>query len=153
WRRRWRCGRPTARCGRSGRWRRRRWRWRWARWPTGPPSACPTAPCWRWTRRRSPRGCRAGPFGDYTTEFGRKTMGLRRFLIHQDAMGLHSAIRIFIGTTAVWLLLRFVGDANPIWAVISVIVVTEPQLQTAWLTIGSRIANTLIGCTTGLIFL
>jgi uncharacterized membrane protein YccC len=80
-------------------------------------------------------------------------MGLRRYLIHHDAMGLHYAVRIFIGTTAVWLLLRFVGDADPIWAVISVIVVTEPQLQTAWLTIGSRIANTLIGCTTGLIFL
>src|SRR5262245_22500281 len=80
-------------------------------------------------------------------------MGLRRFLTHPDVMGLHYAVRIFIGTTAVWLLLRFVGDADPIWAVISVIVVTEPQLQTAWQTIGSRIANTLIGCTTGLVFL
>ena len=80
-------------------------------------------------------------------------MGLRRFLIHHDVMGLHYAVRILIGTTAVWLPLRSVGDAEAIWAVISVIVVTEPQLQTAWLTIGSRIANTLIGCTTGLIFL
>ena len=80
-------------------------------------------------------------------------MGLRRFLIPQDVMGFHYAVRIFVGTTAVWLLLRFVGDADPVWAVISVIVVTEPQMQTAWLTLGSRIVNTLIGCTIGLMFL
>jgi len=80
-------------------------------------------------------------------------MGLRRFLIPQDVMGLHYAVRIFVGTTTVWLLLRFVGDADPVWAVISVIVVTEPQMQTAWLTLGSRIVNTVIGCTTGVIFL
>ena len=80
-------------------------------------------------------------------------MDLRRFLIPRNVMGLHYAVRIFVGTTAVWLLLRFVGDADPIWAVISVIVVTEPQLQTAWLTLGSRIVNTIIGCTTGVMFL
>jgi uncharacterized membrane protein YccC len=80
-------------------------------------------------------------------------MGLRRFLIPQDVMGLHYAVRIFIGTTAVWLLLRSVGDAYAVWAVISVIVVTEPQMQTAWLTLGSRIVNPVIGCTTGLLFL
>jgi uncharacterized membrane protein YccC len=68
-------------------------------------------------------------------------------------MGLHYAVRIFIGTTAVWLLLRNVGDANAVWAVISVIVVTEPHMQTAWLTLGYRIVYTVIGCTTGLIFL
>src|SRR5262249_34834282 len=83
----------------------------------------------------------------------RTTMGLRRFLTQHDAMGLHYAVRIFIGTTAVWLLLRSVGDTDAIWAVISVIVVTEPQMQTAWLTLGSRVAYTVIGCTTGLIFL
>jgi uncharacterized membrane protein YccC len=80
-------------------------------------------------------------------------MGLRRFLIHHNVTGLHYAVRIFIGTTAVWLHLRSVGDADAVWAVISVIVVTEPQMQTAWLTLGSRIVNTVIGCTTGLLFL
>ena len=55
-------------------------------------------------------------------------MGLRRFLIRHDVMGLHYAVRICIGTTAVWLLLRSVGDAAAVWAVISVIVVTEPQM-------------------------
>jgi uncharacterized membrane protein YccC len=80
-------------------------------------------------------------------------MGWRRFLIPRDVVGLHYAVRIFVGTTAVWLLLRSVGDADAVWAVISVIVVTEPQLQTAWLTLGSRVVNTAIGCTTGLLFL
>jgi uncharacterized membrane protein YccC len=62
-------------------------------------------------------------------------------------------VRIFVGTTAVWLILRSLGDADAVWAVISVIVVTEPQMQTAWLSLGSRVVNTLIGCVMGLIFL
>ena len=80
-------------------------------------------------------------------------MGLHRFLSHHDVLGLHYAVRIFIGTTAVWLLLRSVGDAGAVWAVISVIVVTEPQMETAVLTLRSRVVNTVIGCATGLIFL
>jgi uncharacterized membrane protein YccC len=79
-------------------------------------------------------------------------MALRRFLIH-DVMGPYYAVRIFVGTTAVWLLLRSVGDTDAVWAVISLIVVTELQMQTAWLPLESRIVNTVIGCTTGLIFL
>jgi uncharacterized membrane protein YccC len=92
-------------------------------------------------------------FGGNTTGLGRIDMGLRRFLMRHDVMGLHYAVRIGLGTTAVWLLLRSVGDAAAVWAVISVIVVTEPQMQTALLTLRSRIVNTVIGCTTGLIFL
>ena len=80
-------------------------------------------------------------------------MGLRSFLIRHDAIGLHYAVRICIGTTAVWLLLRSVGDADAIWAVISVIVATEPQMQTAVFAFMSRIVNTVIGCTIGLTFL
>ena len=82
-------------------------------------------------------------------------MGLRSFLIRHDAIGLHYAVRICIGTTAVWLLLRSLGDADAdaIWAVISVIVATEPQMQTAVFAFMSRIVNTVIGCTIGLTFL
>jgi uncharacterized membrane protein YccC len=85
----------------------------------------------------------------------RTTMGLRSFLIRHDAIGLHYAVRICIGTTAVWLLLRSLGDADAdaIWAVISVIVATEPQMQTAVFAFMSRIVNTVIGCTIGLTFL
>jgi uncharacterized membrane protein YccC len=92
-------------------------------------------------------------FGGNTTGVGRIHIDLRRFLIRHDVMGLHHAVRLSIGTTAVWLRLRSVGDAAAVWAVISVIVVTEPQMQTAMLILGSRIVNTVIGCTTGLIFL
>src|SRR5262245_48330400 len=82
-------------------------------------------------------------------------MGLRSVLIRHDAIGLHYAVRICIGTTAVWLLLRSLGDADAdaIWAVISVIVATEPQMQTAVFAFMSRIVNTVIGCTIGLTFL
>src|SRR5262245_27065907 len=74
-------------------------------------------------------------------------MGLRPFLIRHDAMGLHYAVRICFGTTAVWLLLRSVGDADAIWAVISVILATDPQIQSAVPAFMSRIVNTVIGCT------
>src|SRR5215813_9209877 len=87
----------------------------------------------------------------------RTTMGLRSFLIRDDAIGLHYAVRICIGRTVVWLLLRSLSDADAdadaIWAVISVIVATEPQMQTAVFAFMSRIVNTVIGCTIGLTFL
>src|SRR5262249_14167641 len=79
----------------------------------------------------------------------------RHLVMRHDAMGLHYGVRICFGTSAVWLLLRSVGDADAdaIWAVISVIVATEPQMQTAVFAFMSRIVNTVIGCTIGLTFL
>ena len=76
-----------------------------------------------------------------------------RSLLRRDATGLHYAVRILAGTTAVWLLLRAVGDLNPVWAVISLIMVTEPQTVSAWRAFLARLANTVIGCVTGLLFL
>jgi uncharacterized membrane protein YccC len=77
---------------------------------------------------------------------------MRQF-IAKDALGLHYAVQIFAGSTIVWLLLRSLGDANPLWAVVSLIVVAEPRLGTAWLAFLSRTLNTVIGCTMGLCFL
>ena len=75
-----------------------------------------------------------------------------RLAVH-DTTGLHYAVRIFVGTAALWILLRWAGDANPIWAVISLIVVIEPKVESAWLSFLSRVANTVIGCVIGLLFL
>jgi len=62
-----------------------------------------------------------------------------------ELSGVGYAIRIFIGTTIVWLLLSTIGDPTPLWAMVSVVVVSEPQLGTAVLAFRSRLVNTLIG--------
>jgi uncharacterized membrane protein YccC len=76
-----------------------------------------------------------------------------RSLLPRDPGGLHYAVRILIGTTVVWLVLRWAGDVNPVWAVVSLIMVTEPKAASTWRTLLARLANTLIGCVTGLLFL
>lgn len=84
--------------------------------------------------------------------FSRIVAAMRRFFA-KDAMGLHYAAQIFAGSTIVWLLLRSISDADPLWAVVSLIVVTEPRLGAAWLAFQSRTLNTVIGCMMGLCFL
>lgn len=79
-------------------------------------------------------------------------MSLRTFLAPHSS-GLHYAVRILIGTAATWFLLRKLGDTHAIWAIISLIVVTDPQLKTALTAFRFRIYNTLIGGGVGLLFL
>jgi uncharacterized membrane protein YccC len=67
--------------------------------------------------------------------------------------GLQFAVRILIGCVIVWFVLDRVNHPNPLWALISVITVTEPELSAAFLAFNSRIVNTLIGCAVGLSFL
>jgi uncharacterized membrane protein YccC len=67
--------------------------------------------------------------------------------------GIGYAVRILIGTLIVWLALARIKNVDPLWAVISVVIVSEPELQTAVLAFKSRTANTLIGCAVGLVFL
>jgi uncharacterized membrane protein YccC len=67
--------------------------------------------------------------------------------------GLQYAARIVAGCVVTWLVLRPFGFGNPLWALISVIVVTEPDLNAALLAFTSRSINTLIGCGVGLLFL
>ena len=64
--------------------------------------------------------------------------------------GLHYAVRIFIGTTTLWILLRKIGDTHAIWAMISLIIVTEPDVHIALTTFKARIFNTLLGCAIGM---
>jgi uncharacterized membrane protein YccC len=71
---------------------------------------------------------------------------------HQPS-GLQYSIRILIGCVIVWFVLGRVNHPNPLWALISVIIVTEPELSAAFLAFNSRIVNTLIGCAVGLSFL
>ncbi len=67
--------------------------------------------------------------------------------------GLQYAVRILIGCVIVWFVLDRINHHNPLWAVISIIVATEPELSAALMAFNSRIVNTFIGCAVGLAFL
>jgi uncharacterized membrane protein YccC len=67
--------------------------------------------------------------------------------------GIGYAVRILAGTTIVWLALYHFKGIDPLWAIISVVVVSEPELGPAVLAFKSRVANTVIGCAVGLLFL
>ncbi|MFO0968557.1 MAG: FUSC family protein [Gemmataceae bacterium] len=68
-------------------------------------------------------------------------------------LGIHYAVRIFISTAVLWLLLRLIAESEPIWAISSMIAVSEPQVKVAWQTFCGRIINGALGCAVGLIFL
>jgi uncharacterized membrane protein YccC len=70
-----------------------------------------------------------------------------------EPSGLQYAIRILIGCVFVWFVLEHTNRHNPLWALISVITVTEPEFGAAFLAFNSRVANTLIGCGVGLLVL
>lgn len=67
--------------------------------------------------------------------------------------GIHYAVSIFIATTVLWILVKEVADANPIWAISSMVATSDPQIRQAMLTFRGRIINTLLGCAVGLLFL
>ncbi len=78
--------------------------------------------------------------------------GLERFL-EDGLVGVRFAVNVFIGTTALWLLLRLAGDTDPIWAIASMIAASDPQLKQAVRTFRGRILNALLGCAVGLLLL
>jgi uncharacterized membrane protein YgaE (UPF0421/DUF939 family) len=67
--------------------------------------------------------------------------------------GWQYALRILIGCVVAWLVFGRLHHPNPLWALISVIIVTEPELAAAFLAFNSRIVNTLVGCAVGMLFL
>ena len=67
--------------------------------------------------------------------------------------GFQYAVRILVGCIIVWFVLDRINHHNPLWAVISIIVATEPELSAALMAFNSRIVNTFIGCAVGLGFL
>ncbi|MGB8435754.1 MAG: FUSC family protein [Burkholderiales bacterium] len=73
-------------------------------------------------------------------------------LLEDDLVGARFAVNVFIGTTALWLLLRLVAETNPIWAIASMIAAADPQLKNAIRTFHGRIINALLGCAVGLLF-
>ena len=69
-----------------------------------------------------------------------------------DMRGLHYAASIFVATTVLWILVKHVGDANPIWAIGWLVATSDPLMKQAVSTFRGRIVNTLLGCAVGLVF-
>jgi uncharacterized membrane protein YccC len=77
---------------------------------------------------------------------------LRERFRSDDLRGIHYAVSIFIATTVLWILVKELGDANPIWAISSMVATSDPQVRQALSTFRGRILNTMLGCAVGLIF-
>jgi uncharacterized membrane protein YccC len=80
-------------------------------------------------------------------------LNLFQRFVKDDMRGIHYAVSIFIATTVLWILVKEVADANPIWAISSMVATSDPQIRQAMLTFRGRIINTLLGCAVGLLFL
>ena len=63
------------------------------------------------------------------------------------------AVRVMISGSIVWFLLGGLAHADPLWGLISTVVVTDLKFEGAVNSFVSRMLNTLIGCGTGLLFL
>jgi uncharacterized membrane protein YccC len=74
-----------------------------------------------------------------------------RFL-EDDLLGVRFAANVFIASIIVWIGVRFLLHADPIWAMASMIASSEPVVKKGFKFFRSRLANTLVGSTVGLIF-
>jgi uncharacterized membrane protein YccC len=77
---------------------------------------------------------------------------LDRFLA-DDFLGVRFAGNVFVGTTLVWLGLKLVSNASPIWAIASMIAATDPVVPQAQRVFFGRIVNAMVGCAVGLFVL
>jgi uncharacterized membrane protein YccC len=61
-------------------------------------------------------------------------------------LAIQYALRLLVGTAIIWYGMKWLGAADPKWAVISLIVVTDPALNKARDNFVARSVNTLTGC-------
>ena len=79
--------------------------------------------------------------------------GYRAALRLRMRLSFRYALRVMISGGIVWLLLAGLAHADPLWGLISSVVVTDLKFEGAVNSFVSRMLNTLIGCGTGLLFL
>ena len=79
-------------------------------------------------------------------------MNLFERFVRDDMRGVHYAVSLFVATTVLWIIVEQIGDANPIWAISSMVATSDPQMKQALQTFRGRIINTLLGCAIGLLF-
>ena len=67
--------------------------------------------------------------------------------------GLELSIRIVMGAAIVWLIAALFAHHDPLWGIISVVIVSDTELNAALTAFRGRVLNTLIGCSIGLLAL
>ena len=79
--------------------------------------------------------------------------GYRAALRLRRRLSFRYAVRVMISGGIVWFLLDGLAHADPLWGLISTVVVTDLKFEGAVNSFVSRLLNTVIGCSTGLLFL
>ena len=74
-------------------------------------------------------------------------------LLGDNLLGVRFALNVFIGTTALWVLLKLLADTTPLWAIASMVAASEPVVKNAVRMFRARIINVLVGCAVGLVVL
>jgi len=74
-------------------------------------------------------------------------------LLQRRLSGLRYAARMLVSGAIVWLILSVGMKIDPLWGLISAVVVTEVKLESARRAFVSRLLNTLIGCLVAMLFL
>jgi len=69
-----------------------------------------------------------------------------------DLLGVRFAANVFIATIIVWIGIRVILGADPIWAIASMIASSEPVVKKGLQFFRSRLINTMVGCAVGLLF-
>jgi uncharacterized membrane protein YccC len=78
--------------------------------------------------------------------------GLDR-LQEDHLLGVHFAANVFVASIIAWASLKLFTDANPVWAMASLVAASEPVPSKGYANFRSRLINTLVGCAVGLGFL
>ena len=73
-------------------------------------------------------------------------------LMQRRVSGLRYATRMLISGVIVWLILAVGFRTDPLWGLISSVVVTEVKAASAWNAFVSRLMNTVIGSVVALGF-
>lgn len=75
--------------------------------------------------------------------------------VHFSNLGkaLHYASQTFIGCLISWFALRGIGIEHPIWSMMTVFIVSDPDIHTTLSLARVRAINTAVGCTIGMVMI
>jgi len=65
---------------------------------------------------------------------------------HFKPLSLAYALKIALATLLVWPGLTWLGIPEPVWAVVTIAAVSDPDLSAAKKLVANRVTNTLVGC-------
>lgn len=75
----------------------------------------------------------------------------KRFL-EDDLVGVRFAVNVFVSSIIVWVGIAVLLKQDPTWAIASMVASSEPVVQKGVEFFRSRLVNTLVGSTVGLLF-